>query len=123
MTKTVALALAVVAAARAKADIPRLDSSQFDYKYDMIVLPSSQNLDNDGAVDFTLSDSSKFSLGTGVNYGSLVIDTTAGGKFLMSGADAGTAGGAWRNSGISAAYPQCRCNGLPHLPHREGGWK
>ena len=103
MTKTVALAVAVVAAARAKADIPRLDSSQFDYKYDMIVLPSAQNLDNDGAVDFTLSDSSKFSLGTGVNYGSLVIDTTAGGKFLMSGADAGTAGGAWRNSGISAA--------------------
>jgi hypothetical protein len=103
MTKTMALAVAVVAAARAKADIPRLDSSQFDYKYDMIVLPSAQNLDNDGAVDFTLSDSSKFSLGTGVNYGSLVIDTTAGGKFLMSGADAGTAGGVWRNSGISAA--------------------
>lgn len=83
------------------ADLPRLDSSQFDYKYDMIVLPSAQNLDDDGAVDFTLSDSSKFSLGTGVNYGSMVIDASDGGKFLMSGADAGTAGGAWRNYGVS----------------------
>jgi len=85
------------------ADMPRLNSAQFDYKYDMIVLPSAQNLDNDGALDFTLSDASKFSLGTGGNYGSMVIDTSDGGKFLMSGADAGSAGGAWRNSGISAA--------------------
>ena len=33
----------------------------------------------------------------------LAIDASDGGKFLMSGADAGSAGGAWRNSGISAA--------------------
>ena len=102
--KATILPLACLAAASAAmADVSRLDSSKFDYKYDMIVLPSTQNLDNDGAVDFTLSDANKFSLGTGVNYGSLVIDTSDGGKFLMSGADAGSAGGAWRNSGISAA--------------------
>ena len=93
--------LAIAATCTAFADMPPLDSSRFDYKYDMIVLPSAQNLDNDGAVDFTLSDSSKFSLGTGVNYGSMQIDTSDGGKYLMSGADAGSAGGAWRNSGIS----------------------
>ena len=87
----------------AVADLPRLDSSRFDYKYDMIVMPSAQNLDDDGAVDFILSDSSKFSLGTGVNYGSVQIDTSDGGKYLLSGADAGSAGGAWRNSGVSAA--------------------
>ena len=97
------LACLIAATSAAMADIPRLDSSEFDYKYDMIVLPSTQNLDNDGAVDFTLSDANKISLGTGVNYGSLVIDASAGSKFLMSGADAGSAGGAWRNSGISAA--------------------
>ena len=85
----------------AVADLPSLDSSRFDYKYDMIVLPSAQNLDNDGAVDFTLSDASKFSLGTGVNYGSMQIDTSDGGKYLLSGADAGSAGGAWRNYGVS----------------------
>ena len=95
--------IAATAMAHASADIPRLNSAQFDYKYDMIVLPSAQNLDNDGAVDFTLSDASKFSLGAGVNYGSMQIDTSDGGKYLMSGADAGSAGGAWRNSGISAA--------------------
>ena len=95
--------IAAAAIADAVADIPRLDSAQFDYKYDMIVLPSAQNLDNDGAVDFTLSDANKITLGTTVNYGSLVIDTSDGGKFLMSGAEAGSAGGAWRNSGISAA--------------------
>ena len=98
--KCMACMVAMVTGA-AVADLPILDSSQFDYKYDMIVLPSTQNLDNDGAVDFTLSDSSKFSLGTGVNYGSMVIDASDGGKFLMSGADAGTAGGAWRNYGVS----------------------
>ena len=32
------------------ADLPRLDSSRFDYKYDMIVLPSAQNLDNDAGL-------------------------------------------------------------------------
>ena len=105
--KAAILAAAVVsglgAAIPANADPAILDSSRFDYKYDMIVLPSTQNLDNDGAVDFTLSDANKISLGTSVNYGSLVIDTSEGGKFLMSGADAGSAGGAWRNSGISAA--------------------
>ncbi len=95
--------LAIAATCTAFADMPPLDSSRFDYKYDMIVLPSAQNLDNDGAVDFTFSDESKFSLGTGVNYGSMQIDMSDGGKFLMSGADAGSKGGAWRNSGISAA--------------------
>lgn len=94
---------AAIAAQNACADLPRLDSSQFDYKYDMIVLPSTQNLDNDGAVDFTLSDSSKFSLGTGVDYGSMAIDASDSSNYFMSGADAGAAGGAWRNSGISAA--------------------
>ncbi len=96
-------AAVVHAATSAVADLATRDSSLFDYKYDMIVLPSAQNLDNDGAVDFTLSDASKFSLGTSVDYGSMVIDTLDGSKFLMSGADAGSAGGAWRNSGISAA--------------------
>ena len=95
--------IAAAAMANASDDIPRLNSAQFEYKYEMIVLPSTQNLDNDGAFDFTLSDANKISLGTTVNYGSLVIDTTDGGKFLLSGADAGSAGGAWRNSGISAA--------------------
>ena len=98
--KCMACIVAVTAGA-AVADLPQLDSAQFDYKYDMIVLPSAQNLDSDGAFDFTLNDSSKFSLGTGVNYGSMQIDTSDGGKYLMSGADAGSAGGAWRNSGVS----------------------
>ena len=93
--------IVAVTAGVAVADLPQLDSSRFDYKYDMIVLPSAQNLDNDGAVDFTLNDSSKFSLGTGGNYGSMQIDTSDGGKYLMSGADAGSAGGAWRNYGVS----------------------
>jgi len=87
--------MVAMATGAAVADLPQLDSSRFDYKYDMIVLPSAQNLDNDGAVDFTLSDASKFSLGTGVNYGSMQIDTSDGGKYLLSGADAGSAGRAW----------------------------
>ena len=103
ITRTAAILASASLALTATADLPRLDSSQFDYKYDMIVLPSAQNLDGDGAVDFTLSDSSKFSLGGGVNYGSMVIDASSASAYIMSGAEAGTAGGAWRNSGISAA--------------------
>ncbi len=99
--KCIIVCMVAMATDVAVANLPRLDSSRFDYKYDMIVLPSAQNLDNDGAVDFTLSDSSKFSLGTGINYGSMQIDASDGGKYLLSGADAGSAGGAWRNSGVS----------------------
>lgn len=102
---TPALSAVVVAAAAftAFADLERKDSSQFECKYEMIDLPSAQDLDEDGAVDFALSDPSNFSLGTGSDYGTMKIDASDGGKFVLSGADAGAAGGAWRSYGVSTA--------------------
>ena len=102
-SKCMACIVAVTTGAAVAAELQRLDSSRFDYKYDMIVAPSTQNLDNDGANDFTLSDASKFAMGTLRDYGTMAIDASDGGKYFMSGADAGSAGGAWRNSGVSAA--------------------
>lgn len=103
ITRTAAILASASLALTATADLPVLDSSKFDYKYDMIVLPSAQNLGTDGAYDFKLSDSTKFSLGTGLNYGSMAIDASSTSAFIISGEDAGSDGGEWRNSGISAA--------------------
>lgn len=101
--KTSILPLAFLSAVAAASGITALDSSQFDYKYEMDALPTTQNLDGDGAYDFTASEPTKVSLGTGVNIASLALDASSANTFLMSGAVAGTAGGAWQNSGISAA--------------------
>ena len=89
MTKTVALAVAVVAAARAKADIPRLDSSQFECKFEMNALPTAEDLDGSGANDFTGS-------GTWTTLGSGALKMVmTGGQYLVSDKDHGTAGDAW----------------------------
>ena len=101
--KTYILPLAFLSAISAASGITALDSSQFDYKYEMDALPTTQNLDGDGAYDFTANEGTKVSLGTGVNIASITIDASAANTFLMSGAAAGSAGGAWQNSGISAA--------------------
>lgn len=101
--KTYILPLAFLSAVSAASGITALDSSQFAYKYEMVALPTAQNLDNDGAYDFTANEGTKVSLGTGVNIASITIDASAANTFLMSGAAAGSAGGAWQNSGISAA--------------------
>jgi len=74
-------------------DLPRLDSSQFGYKYEMNALPTAEDLDGSGAVDFTGgSDLSWLSL----SGGAMTMNMSAGGQYLMSAATRGTAGDAWR---------------------------
>ncbi len=80
--------------------LPRLDSTQFSYRYEMdSALPTSEDLDGDGAADFTFSGDGSLSLGTGADTGSSVFNATAGNAFIMSVADSG-AGSVWRRSGI-----------------------
>ena len=80
----------------AVADLERLDSTQFEYKYEMNALPTAEDLDNSGAVDFT-GDGSWTTLAKGA----MTMDMTAGSKYLMSAAATGTAGDAWRTLGAT----------------------
>lgn len=92
MKKTTCVALAVSATAGvALADLPRLDSAQFAYKYEMDALPTAEDVDSSGAVDFTGGGS-----WTTLSNGAMAMDMTAGGKFLNSDQPNGTAGDAWR---------------------------
>ena len=95
--KCMACMVAVVAGV-AVADLPRLDSSQFDYKYEMNALPTAEDMDNSGANDFTGSGD-----WTTLESGALKMDMTAGGKYLISDKTVGTAGDAWLGMGATSA--------------------
>ena len=95
-----ALSSIALAATHAAADLPRKDSSQFDYKYEMNALPTAEDIDNSGAVDFTSSvTASWLSLSAGV----MTMDMTSGGQYLMSAAARGSAGDAWVNMDPTSA--------------------
>ena len=87
----VAAATLATTASAAAADLPRLDSARFDYKYEMVVRPDLQDLDAGGANDFT-GWSTAFSLGTGQDVGTIKIDASSNGKYLVSNQAVGTAG-------------------------------
>lgn len=73
-------------------DLPRRDSSQFEYKYEMNALPTAEDVDGSGAVDFTSSsDPSWLSLSGGV----MAMDMTDGAKYLLSAAAQGSTGDGW----------------------------
>ena len=52
-TTATLLAAATLATTATAAELPRLDSSKFAYKYEMIALPTAEDLDGTGANDFT----------------------------------------------------------------------
>ncbi len=99
---TATLLAAATLATTAAADLPRLDSSQFDYKYEMIERPDQQDLDGGGADDFT-GWSAAFSLGTGQDVGTITIDASSNGKYLISNQPVGTAGDGWRSLAASSS--------------------
>jgi hypothetical protein len=99
---TATLLAAATLATTATAELPRLDSSQFDYKYEMIALPTTEDLDGGGADDFT-GWSTAFSLGTGQDVGTITIDASSNGKYLISNQPVGTAGDGWRSLAASSS--------------------
>lgn len=100
--KTVAAIASASLAFSAAADLPRLDSSQFDYKYEMIALPTAEDIDGSGAVDFTGSGT-WCTLGTDADIGTIAMNIT-GGQNINSGASAiGSAGDGWRKMGATTA--------------------
>ena len=94
--------LAATAVSTAFADLERKDSSQFDYKYEMLARPDQQDLDGGGANDFT-GWSTAFTLGTGADLGTIKIDASSNGKYLISNQAVGTAGDGWRSMGASSS--------------------
>ena len=95
------LATAFATSARA---IEARDSSQFTYKYEMLKLPTAEDLDQSGANDFTgiNANATWCTLGTGSNTGTVVM-AISGGQNLTSSAAKGTAGDVWRDLGVTAA--------------------
>lgn len=98
--KTAFLPLALLPAAIVSADIQRMDSTEFEYKYEMDAKPTEQDLDGSGAYDFTGdTDPSWLSL----TNGAMTMNMAAGGKYLISSAARGTVGDAWIDMGATSA--------------------
>ena len=91
------MALASTATQSVAARMPKLDSSAFDFKYEMETLPSAEDLDNDGTPDFSLSTSGNSELDTGVGCG--LLDSMGGNCYILSADGAG----AWARYGASSA--------------------
>jgi len=100
MTAAVAAAAIVASATSAFADLERRDSSQFEYKYEMNVLPTAEDVDGSGAVDFTSSTQAAW---LSLSNGAMTMNMSSGGQFLMSSAARGTAGDAWLDMDPTAA--------------------
>ena len=98
--KTIIIPILTVAAATgsaftAFADLEQRDSSQFDYKYEMVESPTAQDVDKSGYPDFA-GGGSWFTLGTGVNVGSCSM-VMSGGQYLKAdAASSGATGDVWR---------------------------
>ena len=105
MKHTTMLVSAVLAGAALTAPaLTTLDSSQFTHKYEMLKLPTTENLDNSVANDFTgiNAGATWCTLGTGSNTGTVFM-AISGGQNLTSAAANGTAGDVWQNLGVTAA--------------------
>lgn len=92
----------VVAAAFADPDLPTRDSSRFDFKYEMDVLPTEADLDGDGKKDFLYSggDGSWMTL---QQDGVARFDMSSDSRHIVSAAASGADGGAWRRYAPSAS--------------------
>ena len=80
-------------------DLPVLDSSKFDFKYEMDVLPTEQDLDNDGYRDFIGGGSWLTLQGNGIAR----FDMRNEASYIQSQTDAGQDGCVWRKYAPTAA--------------------
>lgn len=98
------VAAATGSAFTAFADLEQRDSSQFTHKYEMLKLPTAEDVDGSGAYDFTgiNANATWCTLGTGSNTGTVYM-AISGSQNLTSSANNGTAGDVWKNLGVTAA--------------------
>ncbi len=102
MKHTTMLVSAVLAGAALTAPaLTTLDSSQFTRKCEMLKLPTAEDLDENGQIDFG-GGGSWLTLGTGVNAGSSYM-TMSGGQYLKAdAASVGATGDVWRAMAATA---------------------
>ena len=94
--------IGIASAAFAEPDLPTRDSSRFDFKYEMDVLPTDADLDRDGAKDFlyTGGDGSWMTL---LQDGVARFDMGSGSRYIISEKVSGVDGGVWRRYAPTAA--------------------
>ena len=93
-------AIAVAADQGWAVNLPRLDSSKFDFCYEMMESPTEQDLDNDGVADMISAGGGGFK---GVDNGYGILNCWTVGGYFGSDKSAGSAGGVWQRYGITAA--------------------
>ena len=98
-------AFAVTAVMGATSDLPQLDSSDFSYKYEMEILPHQEDVDGDGAYDFTAIGGSQISVAYGI-----ATCTFPGNRYYVSQTDSG-AGSVWRKFAPAAGADLRRIRG------------
>ncbi len=96
------LAAATSPAITAFADLTRKASSEFDYKYEMVARPDLEDVDGSGTKDLT-GWSVAFSLGSGEDLGTITLDASSNGKYLVSNKDSGEHGDGWRTLAPSSS--------------------
>ena len=104
MKHTTILVSAVLAGAALTATaLTTLDSSQFDYKYEMDTLPTTEDVDDNGYDDFTgiNAGATWCTLGTGSDSGTITMNMT-GGQNLTSSAKEGNNGDLWPKLDVHA---------------------
>ena len=96
-----AAAMAAVTSQGAAKDLPRLDSSKFDYCYEFVKSPAEEDLDGNGVADMIINNAADNWLTCGsqsaIGYG--VFTCTEANRFIGSNQD----GGVWRNYGVSSS--------------------
>ncbi len=95
-------AAAVCFSITASADLEQRDSSQFAYKYEMVARPDLEDVDGSGTKDLT-GWSDAFSLGSGEDLGTITLDASSKGKYLVSNKDSGEHGDGWRTLAPSSS--------------------
>lgn len=86
-------------------DLPRLDSSKFDFCYEFVKSPAEEDLDGNGVADMIINNASANWLTCGgsgsIGYG--MFDCSEANRFMGSNQGADAAGGVWRKYGVSSA--------------------
>lgn len=88
-------ALAAGSTITAFADLPPLDSAKFAYKYEMVALPTVEDIDGNGKKDFT-GAGQWLTLGTGANLGTASMVITGSQALKADAAAVNSDGDVWR---------------------------
>ena len=87
-----------------RAEMPRLDSSKFDFCYEFINSPAAEDLDGNGKKDMTINGGDSWLTccsGDAIGYANFNCGSTS--RFIGSNQSADVDGGVWRRYGITRA--------------------